>query len=258
MRRSASRPCHRGCSVHSSSTWVAASTAASTSRTTRRPTTTGSAPTSLDAGPRARRDGRPLPRRQLRVRLQLGGRHRPRRRTAGPPRPRMEDRGDEPVRHRRVHALDASRRVRADGRRQPRHAGDRGGLQPARVRQPPRRHALVRPAGRRTAPRTRTACGCGASATRWTARGRSATRLPHEYGRLAAEVARAMRRVDPSIELVACGSSNSAHADVRSVGGDGAASTATTSSTTSRCTPTTSSTATTGPASWRRPSRWIT
>jgi alpha-L-arabinofuranosidase len=32
----------------------------------------------------------------------------------------------------------------------------------------------------------------------------------HEYGRLAAETARAMRRVDPSVELVACGSSNSA------------------------------------------------
>lgn len=31
-----------------------------------------------------------------------------------------------------------------------------------------------------------------------------------EYGRLAAEVARAMRRIDPDIELVACGSSNSA------------------------------------------------
>ena len=31
----------------------------------------------------------------------------------------------------------------------------------------------------------------------------------HEYGRLAAETARAMRMVDPSIELVACGSSNS-------------------------------------------------
>jgi alpha-L-arabinofuranosidase len=30
-----------------------------------------------------------------------------------------------------------------------------------------------------------------------------------EYGRLAAEAAKAMRRVDPSIELVACGSSNS-------------------------------------------------
>ncbi|MCL1870512.1 MAG: alpha-N-arabinofuranosidase [Promicromonosporaceae bacterium] len=31
----------------------------------------------------------------------------------------------------------------------------------------------------------------------------------HEYGRLAAETARAMRQVDPSIELVACGSSGS-------------------------------------------------
>ncbi|CAN5588634.1 alpha-N-arabinofuranosidase [soil metagenome] len=31
----------------------------------------------------------------------------------------------------------------------------------------------------------------------------------HEYGRLAVEVARAMRRIDPTIELVACGSSNS-------------------------------------------------
>ena len=30
----------------------------------------------------------------------------------------------------------------------------------------------------------------------------------HEYGRLAAETARAMRRLDPRIELVACGSSN--------------------------------------------------
>ena len=31
----------------------------------------------------------------------------------------------------------------------------------------------------------------------------------HEYGRLAAETARAMRMVDPTVELVACGSSNS-------------------------------------------------
>ncbi|MCX4515432.1 alpha-N-arabinofuranosidase [Streptomyces sp. NBC_01619] len=30
----------------------------------------------------------------------------------------------------------------------------------------------------------------------------------HEYGRLAAETARAMRQIDPSVELVACGSSN--------------------------------------------------
>lgn len=31
----------------------------------------------------------------------------------------------------------------------------------------------------------------------------------HEYGRLAAETARAMRQIDPDLELVACGSSNS-------------------------------------------------
>ena len=35
-------------------------------------------------------------------------------------------------------------------------------------------------------------------------------KTPAEYGRLAAETARAMRMVDPTIELVACGSSNSA------------------------------------------------
>jgi alpha-L-arabinofuranosidase len=33
-------------------------------------------------------------------------------------------------------------------------------------------------------------------------------KTPHEYGRLAAETARAMRRLDPRVELVACGSSN--------------------------------------------------
>jgi alpha-N-arabinofuranosidase len=34
-------------------------------------------------------------------------------------------------------------------------------------------------------------------------------KTPYEYGRVALEAAKAMRRVDPSIELVACGSSNS-------------------------------------------------
>ncbi|HEV7813401.1 MAG TPA: alpha-N-arabinofuranosidase [Leifsonia sp.] len=34
-------------------------------------------------------------------------------------------------------------------------------------------------------------------------------KTPHEYARTAVEAAKAMRRVDPSIELVACGSSNS-------------------------------------------------
>ena len=36
----------------------------------------------------------------------------------------------------------------------------------------------------------------------------------HEYGRLAVETARAMRQVDPTIELVACGSSSSAMSSV--------------------------------------------
>ena len=39
--------------------------------------------------------------------------------------------------------------------------------------------------------------------------GRLARRPPVEYGRLASQTAHAMRLVDPSIELVACGSSNS-------------------------------------------------
>ena len=39
----------------------------------------------------------PLPRRQLRLRLPLGGRHRPPRRSAGAPRPGVEDRRDQPV-----------------------------------------------------------------------------------------------------------------------------------------------------------------
>jgi len=34
-------------------------------------------------------------------------------------------------------------------------------------------------------------------------------KTPHEYGRLAAEVARALRTAEPGLELVACGSSNS-------------------------------------------------
>ncbi len=55
-----------------------------------------------------------------------------------------------------------------------------------------------------------------------------------EYGRLAAETAKAMRLVDPDIELVACGSSNCGDADLRRVGGDRARATPTTPSTTSR------------------------
>ena len=78
-----------------------------------------------------------------------------------------------------------------------------------------------------------------------------------EYGQLAAEAAKAMKLVDPTIELVACGSSQPRHADIRRTG--------------SRpfcehalrrrrlhlaCTRITRSTATTGPASSRPAPRW--
>ena len=61
--------------------------------------------------------------------------------------------------------------------------------------------------GRPTAIASRTGSGPGASATRWTVRGRSVSKTAVEYGRRAAEAGKVMRLVDPSIELVACGSS---------------------------------------------------
>ena len=61
-----------------------------------------------------------------------------------------------------------------------------------RVPQPPSGHRTLRPA-REPRRRNRTASACGASATRWTAPGRSGTRPLDEYGRLAAEMARALR-----------------------------------------------------------------
>ncbi len=94
----------------------------------------------------------------------------------------------------------------------------------------------------RTAPRSRTASGSGASATRWTARGRSATRPPHEYGRLAAETARAMRLVDPASSWSPAAAPTRSMPTFARVGGDRAGARATTTSTTSRCTTTTTRT----------------
>ena len=54
--------------------------------------------------------GDPLSGRQLRLRLQLGGRHRAEGAAAGPPRPRLALEGDQPGRH---------QRVRGAGRRRP-------------------------------------------------------------------------------------------------------------------------------------------
>ena len=91
-------------------------------------------------------DHHALSRRQLRLRLQLGGRRRPGRAAAAPARSRLDVDRDQPVRHQRVHRLVPRRRHRADAGGQPRHARRRCGAQPGRVLQPPRRHGAVRPA----------------------------------------------------------------------------------------------------------------
>ena len=101
----------------------------------------------------------------------------PRRAAPGPARPRVALDRPQHGRRRRVHALGAKAERRADDGGQPGHARRAGGARPARVLQRPRRHALVRPAPQPTA-RGPVRIRCGAWATRWTARGRSATRPP--------------------------------------------------------------------------------
>ena len=104
-------------------------------------------------------------------------------------------------------ALGPRRRRRADDGGQPRHPWRRrrrstcsstathpGGTALSDLRAPERRTP------------SRTTCGCGAWATRWTARGRSATRPPTSTAGSPRRPREAMRLVDPSIELVACGS----------------------------------------------------
>ena len=127
------------------------------------------------------------PGRQLRVRLRLGGQRRAQGPAPAPARPCLEGDRDQPVRPGRVPALVRRGRHRADDGDQPRHPRVR--RTPATCSSTPTtRAARSSPTcGAATATRTPTASGCGASATRWTGPGRSGTRRPHEYGRLANE-----------------------------------------------------------------------
>ena len=78
-----------------------------------------------------------------------------------------------------------------------------------------------------------------------------------EYGRVAAETARAMRMVDPGLELVACGSSGGWMPTFIEWERTGSSSTPTTSSTTCLCMPTSKSVrAGISPAFWPRASCW--
>ena len=72
-------------------------------------------------GPRAGRHRGPLPGRQLRLQLRLGGRRRPEGAAAAPARPGLAGDRAEPVRHRRVRRLGPQGRRRADLGGQPRH-----------------------------------------------------------------------------------------------------------------------------------------
>ena len=123
-------------------------------------------------------DDHALPRRQLRLRLQLGGRRRPGGAAPAPARPGLVLHRDQHVRHQRVHRLVPRGRHRADARGQPRHARRRRRAQSARVLQPSRRHGAGPTCARRTAGSSRTTSSSGASATRWTARGRWRRRPP--------------------------------------------------------------------------------
>ena len=90
-------------------------------------------------------------------------------------RSRVELARDEPVRHERVRRLVRDGRRRAAARDELRHGHGRDGGRLRRVLQPRARHAVERAAARRTATIGRTTCATGASATRWTGPGRSAS-----------------------------------------------------------------------------------
>jgi hypothetical protein len=90
------------------------------------------------AGARARPHDHALPRRQLRVGLQLGGRRGPDRPEAAAARPRLDVDRAQHLRNQRVHRLVPGGGRRADAGGQPRDARAGRRAQPGRVLQPTR------------------------------------------------------------------------------------------------------------------------
>ena len=124
-----------------------ASTPASSNPTIRRPTRPVP---HRRARPRAGTRGQhdPLPGRQLRLVVPLGGRRRPGRGAAGPAGSRLALDRAEHVRSRRVHGLVHQGRRRADDGDQPRHEGHRRGDRHPRVLQRSRRNGALGAAAR--------------------------------------------------------------------------------------------------------------
>ena len=129
--------------------------------------------------------------------------------------------------------------TRADARGQPRHARRRRRAQPRRVLQRARPAAATPTGARRTATPIRTASKLWCLGNEMDGPWQIGQKTAVEYGRLAAEAGKAMRLVDPSIELVRRRQLELGDADLRRVGGHGARPGVGASPTTSRCTPTT-------------------
>ena len=205
IRRSPSATSTSACSARSSSTWAAACTAGSTSRGTRRADADGFRGDVLELVRELGRDDRALPRRQLRLGLRLGGRHRAARVAAAAARPRLALDRDQPGRHRRVPRLGAARPASSRCSRSTwaRAASTPPGSSSSTATRPPAREWADRRPGDPYG--VRVWCIGNEMDGPWQIGHKDAV----AYGKLANEAGKAMRLVDPSIELVVCGSSHS-------------------------------------------------
>jgi alpha-N-arabinofuranosidase len=159
-------------------------------------------------------------------------------------RPRLALARAQPRRHGRVRDVGAARGRRADAGRQPRDGRNR--LCAARWSSTAtlRAAACMPTAGGRTVMPSRTASAVWCLGNEMDGPWQIGHMTAAEYGRLANETGKAMRLVDPSIELVVCGSSNSSCR--RSAAWEDTVSTSPgTWPTTCRCTPTTTARSTT-------------
>ena len=91
--------------------------------------------------------------------------------------------------------------------RQPRHAGHGRGARPARVHQHPCRLRLGGAAGRQRFARS-FQCAHWCLGNELDGPWQLGHRSAEDYGKIASQVAKAMRQMDPNLELVVCGSSN--------------------------------------------------
>ena len=161
----------------------------------------------MDAAKGLGRDPPALAGRQLRLRLQLEGRHRPARPASGPPRPGLGRDREQPLRHRRVPELCREARGRALPlhQRRPGHGGGRPQL--GRIHERGRRHRTGRSSGARTAATSPGTSRSGASATRSTGPGSSATRTRRTTPSSPWRRPRPCAARTTSIKLIASGSS---------------------------------------------------